>query len=165
MNIKARCFLCTLAVGLAVVASAAPALAVTKKLMHGSGCQWEDNTAPGATYTGFGAIQNDPAVVGLLRCPITRSNVTNTNGLTDLEVRLFALSGFQASVTCHAFSMPANGVGSPLKSVTKTASVGTSGVKMDFGAALNLGVANGSYSVLCFMPEGVSLVSVLWAEP
>lgn len=51
------------------------------------------------------------------------------------------------------------------KNLTKTASVGTSGVKMDFGAALNLGVANGSYSVLCFMPESVALVSVLWAEP
>ena len=160
MNSKTRCFLCALAVGFAVVASAAPTLAVTKKLMQGAGCQWESNN-PQDFYGIYGPYHPDDVVRSLV-CPITRSNVTNTNGLTDLEVRLRAIGS--QFVECTAYSLRPDLT--VVKSVTKSA-YGYPSIffKIDFGATLNASVANGSYAVRCSMPYSMYLVSVLWAEP
>lgn len=83
--------------------------------------------------------------------PLLRSNTTNTNGLSKLDVKLFKVNPTQFA--CFAESNDRNG--NALK-VVERSTTATGRVALSWGNALNVGISKGSYGVVCY-PSGTVL--------
>lgn len=93
-------------------------------------------------------------------CSLIRDNTTNTNGLSDLEVRL--LKSGSESQTCTAYVH--DKFGNLLKAVPRTAT-GTGAKTLDWEAKVDTSSDSAYYSVRCDLNANTTLGSIYWKEP
>ena len=97
---------------------------------------------------------------GTVVCTMVRDNVTNTNGLSDVELTVFDPSA-GGSVVCDLVAQDRNG--SPLKIVRRSST--RNGVQtLDWGGSMNLSASKGTYSFICNLPPGARLSSIYFNE-
>jgi len=95
---------------------------------------------------------------GDVLCPLVRDNTSNTNGLSDIDVRVNNVTA-STYVGCTAYSIDSSGstVDWSLASTT------TAGIQW-LGMVIDDSADNGTYSVLCEMDAGDSVFNVVWEE-
>ncbi len=161
----------SLVLGALGVVALAPSMASaqTDQVVHpNSACKWETDWTvrtgggqAGYYHEGWQQV-DDVSPWHLAICGIDRFNLTNTTGLRDLDVRLWAPTfGPPTEVHCEARSSRPDG--SIVKLVSTSAEF-NGPYRMDFGGALNQGVAYGAYTVACTMPKFVQLINILQRE-
>jgi hypothetical protein len=140
----------------------------TDQVVHpNSACRWETNwdvyetvASQGNHYGGMGFYdQSKPW--RLLVCGIDRFNLTNTDGLRDLDVRVHNGNLDARELNCEAMSLRPDGT--IVKSV-HLAHTFTGYYRMDWNGALNASVAYGSYVVQCALPPQVVVNNILQRE-
>jgi hypothetical protein len=154
--------------GLAVLGGEAKATGTDQVVHASNACKWSeewnrnndvDQTSyqpSGITHLGFPLDVSHSAI-----CGIDRFNLTNLDGLRDLDVRLNNHNPTPATVVCTAYAVRPDGT--VVKSVSLEATfVGAH--RVDFGGSLNQSVAYGSYSVSCELPRLVTLNNILQRE-
>lgn len=94
-----------------------------------------------------------------ISCPIIRDETNNTNGISDLEVRVDHNGA--GSMSCQGMTFDA--FGNTLKGVLKPAPVGNNKV-LDFGNAINISATKGPYYVSCTMTGGDTIHSLFLQE-
>jgi hypothetical protein len=136
-----------------------------------SSCKWFDDEhfSPKGVNEFTGTWHRNDVAWRYLLCGIDRFNLTNTNGLRDLDIRLYRSSAPDANgdltqdteTTCQAFSIrPDGSVSAQVDQTTR----GQGPYRMDWNGALNMSVPYGSYSVLCLMPKNTRLINILQRE-
>lgn len=126
-----------------------------EQIYHGSSCQnlYPPNSTLGQNvYHGTtGLYFGDPAIAtGSWRyivCPLNRFNVTNTNGIRNVEITVDNRSG---AMSCSVASQ--DRFGGYIRSITRTPAPGRQ--ILSWGNSVNASVAYGSYSALCFLGSG-----------
>lgn len=126
-----------------------------EQIYHGSSCQnlYPPNSTLGQNvYHGTtGLFFGDPAIAtGSARyivCPLTRLNVTNTNGIRNVEITVDNRSG---AMSCSIASQ--DRFGGYIRSVNRTPALGRQ--TLSWGNSVYASVAYGSYSALCFLGMG-----------
>lgn len=150
-----------------LLTGAAPAGAATTRIYPGASCQ-DSNGRTGtqvfvSTQTIWvGSFQQSPHAD--VACPMARHNLSNTNGLSDVEVRLHTGSDLGTWLYCDVDSIDT--AGNLVKSVRREITVTQRGqaIKLDFGTSLNVSRANGSYAVWCELPRGAGLIQTRFTE-
>ena len=126
-----------------------------------------NDAAPGSVAFTY-SNPNPAGGNAIVSCPLDRFNISNTNGLQDLDVRIYNFFAAPKTVTCTAVALrptDATQVKTVSKTVTVPANTGpNSGYNFDFGSSLNVSAAYGSYYVQCEIPSGMSIVNVLMRE-
>jgi hypothetical protein len=128
------------------------------KVMAPSACRPAGNVTTGLSY-GAGHVTNTSGATMDIVCPIARDNVSNGNGLSDLEV---AVNDATGTMSCDGLAL--DRAGNILKSASRT-TPGTGPQVLDFGSTLNLSADRGHYSVICHVPNGSRIHSVFFGEP
>jgi hypothetical protein len=137
------------------------------RLYNGAACQ-NANNAPGAgTFVaplGIFAPNFQDSGFTNVTCLVERTNLSNTNGLAGLSVRLLFQIEPAQPATCFAITFDT--AGNQIKSVRKTVSAATAGqvVKLDWGTSVNAGKANGAYALYCSLPNGAGIMSYTATE-
>ena len=144
----------------------APAIAHAESdlvIQPNSACQWTKQTDVPLTaeHSVAGIIHHDEAVFRQLSCGIDRFNLTNTNGLRDLDLRATTTTPGPKDLECAAYSFRPDGSLVKLVKLTTTIDGPT---RPDWNGALNQSVAYGSYAVACTMPADVLLINILQRE-
>ena len=155
--------------GLTAIGGSASATGTDLIVHPNSSCKWHSDwyrdfqspQVPPAEYSTNGWAHFDDSGPHEVVCGIDRFNLTNTNGLRDLDIRLNNQSGETVSLACTAYS--ARPDGSAIKIVNQPATfIGPH--RVDFGDSLDLSVAYGAYSVACSLPRSVVLNNILQRE-
>ena len=150
----------------ALTAATVPVDAASQRVSHAiEKCQITNGAHNEAAPSTTGVIyisSFDPTAV--VACGLDRQNITNTNGLQDLDIRLKNFLGSPNTVTCSVTALrPTDAF--PHKTVTKSITLAAfaSGT-LDFGTSLNSSVAYGHYVVECSLPNGTGLWNFLTRE-
>jgi hypothetical protein len=128
-----------------------------------------NQVAPGSSSFSYINPAHPAGDNAIVSCPLDRFNISNTNGLQDLDVRVFNFVAAPKSVTCTAVALRPTDA-TLVKTVTKTVAVpayagpNTGHVIVDFGSSVNVSAAYGSYYVECEIPTGTGIANVLMRE-
>lgn len=136
-----------------------------EQIYHGSSCQNiypPQGTLGQNVYSGpEGLYFGDAATaVGSWRyivCPLDRRNVTNTNGIRNVEIALTNRSG---GMWCSVSSQ--DRFGGYVRRVTRTPMLGRRLVS--WGSTVNASTAYGSYSVFCVLGSGDTIHTIRLSE-
>jgi len=132
-----------------------------EQIYHGSSCENiypPDGTLAQNIYHSItGLYFGDPAIAtGSSRyivCPLNRFNVTNTNGIRNIEVTVNNRSG---AMWCGVASQ--DRFGGYIRSITRTPAPGRQ--ILSWGDSVNASVAYGSYSVFCVLGRGDGIYTI-----
>jgi hypothetical protein len=139
--------------------------AVFETSYSGTACNPTDSAISYTTFPeGFVPFTTSSLEEGT--CGIARHNVSNTNGLQDLELKFRSFGG-SGSVTCTAFSM------STIGNVLISSTINSAGQTIDWGNAINVSTARGAgavsaasvYSIDCEIPARIGITSYYVKEP
>jgi len=128
--------------------------AVDDKIFPGAVCQ--ANSSAGV-YQSDGSLRNSSSNLFFATCALTRDNVSNLTGLSDLEV---AVTPGSDVVGCYALSLTR--FGSSVKTVYKERT-GSQGL-IDFGSTVNAGQVYGTYVLYCGIGASGPIHSIRTSE-
>lgn len=150
-----------LAVVAVVMVGAVPrrSLAADGKILGGQVC--ELGPAPSSATVRYDSDGIEMVSTGgTVMCTMIRDNVTNTNGLSDVELSVNDPTG-GGGVICDLLAQDRHGT--PVKVVRRTSSRNGPQV-LDWGGSLNVGASKGTYSFICLLPPGGRISSLYFNE-
>jgi hypothetical protein len=97
-------------------------------------------------------------------CGLERENLTNLDGLRDVDVRLVNRGYDPREVSCYLTSWAPEG-GDFLAQIKKTVTIPVGeAANLDFNGALGVSAKWGHYSLSCDLPRWVAILNILTRE-
>jgi hypothetical protein len=128
--------------------SANSAFAVDEKVFSGNGCQPYFNTQVGDISAYSHKVYNANGTASRwVSCPITRDNISNTNGISLAYIRVNRSSATSSTLSCYLHSR--DSLGTLVDSDSATFSgTGDASLYLNLASSANLGY----YSLYCLLP-------------